>query len=56
MNKYENGKIYTLRCHDDQTLIYVGSTTQPLYKRFYEHKQKCNKENNEEYNKLLIKL
>jgi len=39
MNKYENGKIYTLRCHDDQTLIYVGSTTQPLYKRFFQHKR-----------------
>jgi hypothetical protein len=39
MNKYNNGKIYTIRCHDDKDLIYVGSTTQPLYKRFYEHKR-----------------
>jgi hypothetical protein len=43
MNKYNNGKIYTLRCHDDQTLIYVGSTTQPLYKRFFEHKRDASK-------------
>ena len=39
MNKYNNGKIYTIRCHDDNTLIYVGSTTQPLYKRFFQHKR-----------------
>jgi hypothetical protein len=43
MNKYNNGKIYTLRCYDDQTLIYVGSTTQPLYKRFFEHKRDASK-------------
>ncbi len=39
MNKYNNGKIYTIRCHDDKDLIYVGSTIQPLYKRFHEHKR-----------------
>ena len=39
MNKYNNGKIYTIRCHDDKNLIYVGSTTQPLYKRFFQHKR-----------------
>ena len=37
-NKYNNGKIYTIRCHDDQNLIYVGSTVQPLYKRWHQHK------------------
>ena len=25
--KYINGKIYTIRCKNDDTLIYVGSTT-----------------------------
>jgi len=39
MNKYQNGKIYTIRCYDDKNLIYVGSTTQPLYKRFFQHKR-----------------
>ena len=39
-NKYHNGKIYTIRCRDDDTLIYVGSSCLPLHKRFYEHKQK----------------
>ena len=45
--KYKNGKIYTLRCYktednkfiDVSNYIYVGSTCNPLYKRFYMHKQ-----------------
>ena len=51
-NKYNNGKIYTIRCIDNNNLIYVGSTIQPLYKRWYEHKQLYNKEG-KQYNKLL---
>ncbi len=39
MNKYNNGKIYTIRCKDDNNLIYVGSTIQPLYKRWNDHKE-----------------
>jgi len=39
MNKYENGKIYTIRCHSNPEHIYVGSTIQPLYKRWNEHKR-----------------
>ena len=39
-NKYHNGKIYTIRCRDDDTLIYVGSSCLPLHKRFYEHKKR----------------
>ena len=38
-NKYHNGKIYTIRCRDDDNLIYVGSSCLPLHKRFYQHKQ-----------------
>jgi hypothetical protein len=37
-NNYQNSKIYTIRCRNDPSLIYVGSTTQPLYKRWGEHK------------------
>ena len=37
-NKYKNGKIYTIRYKNDDSLIYVGSTVQPLYKRFAVHK------------------
>ncbi len=50
-NKYNNGKIYTLRCYDDVNLIYVGSTTQPLHKRWHAHKNSFNKDKNQ--NRLL---
>lgn len=38
MPNYQDAKIYTIRCRTDDTLIYVGSTTQPLYKRWGGHK------------------
>jgi hypothetical protein len=53
MNKYNNDKIYTIRCTDDNNLIYVGSTIQPLHKRWNDHKKRYNKESSEEYFKLL---
>jgi len=34
-DKYKNGKIYTIRHKNDDSLIYVGSTVQPLFKRWY---------------------
>ena len=37
-NKYKNGKIYTIRNRNDDSLVYVGSTVVPLYKRFSQHK------------------
>jgi len=40
MPDYSKGKIYTLRCKYDTTLIYVGSTINPLYKRLGNHKDK----------------
>lgn len=41
INKYHNGKVYTIRSpHTDK--IYIGSTCQPLHKRFYKHKNKLN--------------
>jgi len=36
---YENGKIYKLWCAETD-MIYIGSTTQPLYKRLYAHKNR----------------
>ena len=36
--KYQNGKIYTIRCRYDDNLIYVGSTIQPLSKRMGSHR------------------
>ncbi len=38
MPKYQNGKIYTIRCRTDDSLIYVGSTTQRLCSRLTGHK------------------
>lgn len=39
MNKYHGGKIYALRSPSTDK-IYIGSTTQPLYKRKAGHKKK----------------
>jgi hypothetical protein len=39
MPDYKNSKIYTIRCRDDPTLIYVGSTTQQLSQRWTDHKK-----------------
>jgi hypothetical protein len=36
-NKFQNGKIYTLRSPQTE-LFYIGSTCSPLHKRLYEHK------------------
>ena len=38
MPDYSKGQIYTIRNRNDNAKIYVGSTIQPLYKRFYSHK------------------
>ncbi len=52
MPDYSNGKIYTIRCRTDDKKIYVGSTIQPLHKRFHQHKKDSKRE--KMYN--LIKL
>ena len=36
--RYLRGKIYTVRCYDDDRLIYVGSTIQPLSVRMANHR------------------
>jgi hypothetical protein len=38
MPDYSKGKIYTIRCRTDDSLIYVGSTIQPLAVRWGGHK------------------
>ena len=38
MPDYKNSRIYTVRCRTDSSLIYVGSTTRPLSRRFSAHK------------------
>jgi hypothetical protein len=44
MPDYSKGKIYTIRCRNDDSLIYVGSTIQPLAVRWGGHKKNCNTE------------
>ena len=39
MSKYEDGKIYTIRNKNDDSMIYVGSTTQTLSQRLGNHKK-----------------
>jgi hypothetical protein len=51
MPDYQNGKIYTIRCRSDNTFIYVGSTTQPLAKRWGEHKPRGN---NVKYQNMIL--
>ena len=51
MPDYSKGQIYTIRNRNDDTKIYVGSTIQPLYKRFYVHKSHSKCEEN--LNRLL---
>ncbi len=52
-DKYKNGKIYTIRYKNDDSLIYVGSTIQPWFKRWYGHKCRVNNEKSKEYNFFL---
>ena len=47
MPDYNKGKIYTIRCRIDETLIYVGSTIQPLSVRIGAHKVICKIEKNQ---------
>ena len=44
MPDYSQGKIYKLWCPSND-LVYIGSTTQPLYKRLNQHKSKKEKTN-----------
>ncbi len=44
MPDYSKGLIYTIRNREDDTKIHVGSTIQPLYKRFYKHKSDSKRE------------
>ena len=52
-NKYNNSKIYLIKCRLDNNLIYVGSTIQTLKNRWIQHTSNINNEKSKEYNKLL---
>ena len=44
MANYQNGKVYSIRSPSTE-MFYIGSTIQPLSKRFHEHKKKPNATN-----------
>ena len=46
MPDYKQGKIYTVRCKTDDTLIYIGCTTQSLCERMGKHKYTSTKRPN----------
>ena len=46
MPDYKQGKIYTIRCKTDDTLIYVGSTVQSLSERMAKHRYDSIKRSN----------
>ncbi len=54
-DKYKNGKMYTIRYKNDDSLIYVGSTVQPLFKRWHQHKKNSINEKSIKYNYPLYK-
>jgi hypothetical protein len=56
MPDYSNGKIYTIRNRNDDTKIYVGSTIQPLYKRYHQHKKDSAKKEKYPNHKLYTEI
>ena len=55
VERYKRGQIYTIRNFNDNALIYVGSTIEPLPNRFYKHKRDCKsgKRSNRLYNHII---
>lgn len=49
MNKYENGKIYTIKSKTNPDLIYVGSTIQTLNERMNGHKKQSKEKSRQNY-------
>ena len=53
MPDYSNGKIYIVRCRNAPKLIYVGSTTQSLSKRWGNHKSSWKSGNHLPFHKYI---
>ena len=52
---YSNCSIYKIEHIEDESLIYVGHTTN-FKQRKAQHKQRCNNENNKEFNRKLYTM
>ena len=55
MPNYQNSKVYKI-WNDCNDMVYVGSTTQPLSKRWFEHKKFCNFQPNRKIYKAMNEL
>ena len=55
-NKYNNSKIYLIKCRLDNNLIYVGSTVKHLYERWNQHLHKAHKKTHSNKNLLYNKM
>tara|TARA_B110000046_G_C12871411_1_gene346166 strand:+ start:90 stop:803 length:714 start_codon:yes stop_codon:yes gene_type:complete len=49
--RYQKGKIYTIRCRDDNSKIYVGSTISPLSQRLAKHRSSSK---NDKQKKIIL--
>ena len=56
MPNYKNGEIHSVRCYSDDTLIYIGSTTQTLAKRWGDHKLQYSTGNHVPYHKIITDI
>ena len=56
MPNYQNGRIYQLTVDEDESLVYYGSTTQPLSKRLSEHQSKFLKKDHNRTASELFKV
>ena len=56
MLNYQNGKINSVRCYNDDTLIYIGSSTQSLPKRWGDHTKYFKYGNSLPFHKLIVDI
>jgi predicted GIY-YIG superfamily endonuclease len=54
MPDYKQGKIYTVRCKTDNTLIYVGCTTQSICVRMAKHRYDSMKRPNNFFIRMYV--
>jgi hypothetical protein len=55
-NKYNNSKIYLIKCTQDKNLIYVGSTIKSLNERWSQHKNNAQRNTYKKHSLLYNKI
>ncbi len=56
MPEYKYGTIYSVRCYSDASLVYIGSTTQALSKRWSDHKTDWKRGNHLPFHKHITDI